>query len=148
MRFFSQHSAAIQAIAGLLTVLLAAFALLGVKWQIDAADRIQKAQSARDIYREFLNISIANPDFSQPDYCALSKGPRLGAYESYVDYLMYTAEQLLAVDAEWSPVFKQALLPHKGAICDITDKSGYAQDVRVLIEQFQQQNCQAIETCP
>lgn len=148
MRFITQHSAALQAIAALLTVVLAAFALVGVKWQIDASDRMQRAQSARDIYREFLNVSIANPDFSQPDYCSLAKGPKLGAYESYVDYLLYTSEQLLAVDAEWTPVFKQALQPHARAICDINDRSGYTDEVKTLVDQFQLQNCLALSPSP
>jgi hypothetical protein len=64
MEYLNRNSGAIQAVSALLTVVLAAGALVGVKWQIDAADQIQRAQSARDIYREYLNMAINKRDTS------------------------------------------------------------------------------------
>ena len=74
--WLESNSRALQALAGLITALLALLALIGVKWQIDASFDSQREQSARDIYREFLNLSISNPEFADPDYCALKASPK------------------------------------------------------------------------
>jgi hypothetical protein len=62
--------------------------LIGIKVQIDANARQQQEQSARDIYREFLNLSISKPEFADPDYCAIKGRSNAGAYENYVEYML------------------------------------------------------------
>ena len=148
--FFNRNGAGIQAIAGVLTVVLALAALLGVKWQIDSADAIQRAQSARDIYREFLNLSVTNPSFAQPDYCAIAASDKLGAYESYVGYLLYAAEQNLAVSEDWRSVMLSEMTTHAAAICDIgkADFQLYTDNVGALIQEFQANRCAAVKICP
>lgn len=143
MEFFNRNSGAIQALSAVLTVVLALAALIGVKVQIDAADRIQRAQSARDIYREFLNLSVANPKFSQPDHCALIRSNDAGAYESYVNYLLYSAEQLLAVDTEWSDILKADLEPHAALVCDMEERDveSHTDAVRSLINDVRSTAC-------
>ena len=82
--------------------------------QIDASARQQREQSARDIYREYLNLSIfQNPNFSNPDYCAIEGTANEGAYEDYVEYLLYTSEQVLAAMPDWEPTLSARLTPHK-----------------------------------
>lgn len=149
MEFLNRNSGAIQAISAILTVLLALGALIGVKMQIDAADRIQRAQSARDIYREFLNLSVANPKFSDPAYCTIRKGGDYGAYESYVNYLLYTSEQLLSVDEEWKEVLKADLAPHTLAICEMEDAevAGHTDEVQLLLKELRGRNCENPEPC-
>ena len=149
MAFLNRNAGAIQALGAILTVVLALAALIGVKVQIDAADRIQRAQSARDIYREFLNLSVANPKFSQPDFCVLTKGADAGAYESYVNYLLYSAEQLLAVDAEWEGVLRTDIEPHAALVCDMDDQdvAGHTDAVQALIDDVRKKNCAAVKAC-
>lgn len=149
MEFLNRNAGAIQAISAILTVLLALGALIGVKVQIDAADRIQRAQSARDIYREFLNLSVANPKFSDPQYCAIRKSGDYGAYESYVNYLLYTSEQLLSVDDEWRDVLKADLAPHNLAICDMEEAevNGHTDEVQSLLKELRSQSCENPEPC-
>lgn len=147
--YLNRNSGAIQALGAVLTVVLAAAALIGVKLQIDAADRIQRTQSARDIYREFLNLSVANPKFSQPDFCAISKTGDLGAYESYVGYLLYSAEQLLAVDQDWQDVLRADLAVHAEAVCAMEDEGvqGHTPAVEALIKDVRASHCQQAKAC-
>jgi hypothetical protein len=147
MGFFNRNGDGIQAMAGVLTVLLAVGALIGVKWQIDAAERIQQAQSARDIYREFLALSANKPEFATPDYCQLMASSNRGAYTAYVEYLIYTAEQVTSVEEGWSGTFDSFLQDHAAMICDIEEGSGYTPQVATLIAQFQAKHCAAVKPC-
>lgn len=132
---------AIQAFASILTVFLAIGALLGVKVQIDASARLQQEQSARDIYREFLNLSISRPEFSEPDYCALINGPQASAYADYVDYFLYTSEQMLASDENWKPSLVDRLQLHRDYVCSIEDTLVYSDEVHQMINDFKKKQC-------
>ena len=147
LNFLNRNAGAVQALAGILTVLLAAGALLGVKLQIDAAEKTQREQSARDIYREFLNLSISKPEFAQPDFCALHGTPQEPAYENYVEYLLYTAEQTISVDASWVNTFTSTLKPHAGYLCSLKDMTDYSDNVQSLIADFAKKNCATTKTC-
>ncbi len=107
----------IQALAAILAGILAIGTVVGVKWQIDATARLQKEQSARDIYREYLNISMARPEFAQPDYCKIAGSPQYPAYESYMAYMLYTAEQVFALGEGWRQVMQSDLEPHAAYLC-------------------------------
>jgi hypothetical protein len=146
--WFSRHAAAIQSIGTILTALIAIAALVGVKWQIDASARIQQEQSARDIYREFLSLSISRPEFSQPNYCAIRSTPQAPAYESYVEYMLYTAEQLIHVAPDWTPVFESYLSDHRVFICQTEDWNGYTEAVSTLIDAYRARACSAKTECP
>jgi hypothetical protein len=141
LSWFDKHGAAIQGIGTIMTGLIALAALIGVKMQIDAAARTQQEQSARDIYREFLNLSISKPEFSEPDYCAIVKGPQASAYKNYVDYLLYTSEQMLSVSPEWSPALTEHLAAHEDYLCSVSDWSGYPDNVRAMVESFRAKAC-------
>lgn len=145
--FLNRNSGGIQALAGFLTVLLALAALLGVKFQIDAADRIQRAQSARDIYREYLNVAINKPEFAKPDYCALAPTQQGVAYEHFVEYMLYTAEQTIAADADWQVTFGEALKPHAKYICSLDDVDGYSASVNEMLRTFKIEECAAHLPC-
>ena len=147
MDYLNRHAPAIQALGAILTVLLAVAALVGVKMQIDAADRIQRAQSARDIYREFLNLSVGKPEFIAPDYCALVKTPQAPAYHVYVDYLLYTAEQTLASDPGWEETMMAALDDHRTYLCSLDEADGETGDVQALLARFQAEHCAAAKPC-
>ncbi len=127
MNFLNRNAGAVQALAAILTVLLALAALIGVKLQIDAADKIQRAQSARDIYREYLNLAINKPEFTQPDYCKIIGTSQETSYEHFVEYMLYTAEQTISVDAEWAKTFAGTLKDHAQYICAIDDTESYAE---------------------
>lgn len=145
--WISERAAALQAVMAALTFLVAALALAGVKWQIDASERLQQEQSARDIYREFLNLSISRPELAAPsDVCAMTEGQHT-AYESYVEYMLYTAEQAIRADESWKAVFAERLKGHETYICALKDVSTYDADVRSLIGAFQASSCTGVKAC-
>jgi hypothetical protein len=122
-------------------------ALVGVKWQIDSAERIQREQSARDIYREYLNLAINKPEFAQANYCSLASTPGASAYENFVEYLLYTAEQAISVDESWRPTFAATLADHAQYICQLDDVSGYSEPVAAMLENFKHEKCGAVVKC-
>ncbi len=147
MKWLERHSAALQALGNIVMAIVAVAALIGVKLQVDAAYSVQREQSAKEIYREFLNISIANPDLAQPNYCSLSKSPRAPAYDSYVEYLLYTAEQVLQASPDWVPVFEAQLVLHQETICGQSDWSSDSPDVEALAMKFKAGNCKQLPDC-
>jgi hypothetical protein len=147
LAWLEKHSSAVQALAGILTLLIAIAALVGVKYQIDASYDTQREQSARDVYREFLNVSISNPDFAQPDYCGLSASPKRASYESYVDYLFYAAEQSLEMDPKLRSVFDSHLEPHATYLCSAEGPSDYEGLTKTMLEEFKTANCAGAKAC-
>lgn len=139
--WLERHATALQAVTGIITMLVAIGALIGVKIQIDATERIQQAQSARDIYREFLNLSIGKPEFATPDLCKIKEGEQRGAYENYVQYMLYTSEQILAADDGWEPTLMSHLAPHRDLLCGDTEWVGDTPEVKSLIERFRKDQC-------
>jgi hypothetical protein len=136
-----EYAPAIQAACAIITALLTLAAVVGVKLQIDASARQQREQSARDIYREYLNLSISRPELADPDYCKLMSGPQQEAYMSYVEYLIYTSEQLLASDPEWESGLSIRLNDHRQQLCQIEDWSPYTPSVQGMMTRFQAKSC-------
>lgn len=150
MLWLKRHSEALQAMGALLTAAIAVIALIAVKYQVDASARIQREQSARDIYREFLSLSVANPDLAAPDYCAVTSGPREASYFSYVDYMLYAAEQSLALDPGLSVNFTHYLQNHPVALCNLTDPQLdlYETSLAALIREIRPAPCPPEPACP
>ena len=147
MNWFSRNAPAIEAFASLAMALVAAAALVGVKLQIDAQDRTAREQSARDIYREFLALTIANPTLAYPDACMGQLGPPDAAYDGYLEYLLYTAEQTTSLDQSWDPVIAPWLENHASVLCAIEDWSGYSGEVEALIRRARTRICATAPAC-
>lgn len=149
MEWLNRHANAISALSALLTAVLALAALIGVKIQIDASSAIQKEQSAKEIYREYLNLSIQKPNFYAPDYCALKKTAELPAYQAYVEYLLYTGEQVIEMDPQWEKSIASAIEAHAAYLCspDI-DLSMYAAEMQAVLASFQAGQCAEVKACP
>ena len=139
--WLEKHIKAIQAASAIATALIALAALVAVKVQIDASAQLQREQSARDIYREFLTLSIAQPKFAQPDMCTLAETPDEAGYDHYLTYLLYASEQVLAAQPDWEPVMAGHLTPHREALCKARDWSQEAPRVQSLIAQFKSDKC-------
>lgn len=145
--WLEKHVGAIQAVTAIVTVLLALSALVGVKLQIDASARLQREQSARDIYREFLSLSISKPEFAAPQYCAIIGSPAEAAYESYVEYMLYTAEQSISANPDWQPVFETTMIAHRDYLCTISEWSGYSGEVEEMGRAFKAKQCATPVVC-
>lgn len=142
-RWLERNAKALQGFSAIVMMVLAVATLIGVKLQIDAAARQQREQSARDIYREFLNLSISKPEFAEPDYCAIQKGPQAGAYENYVEYMLYTADQLLSVSPAWRATMMEHMDAHKDALCGAHDWSDDSAEIQQLVADFRTGHCTA-----
>ena len=147
MGWFSKNAASIEAASALVTACVAVIAVFGVKWQIDANAAQQASQSARDIYREHLTLSVANPQFSEPDVCTLLASDQSPAYEAYVDHLLYTAEQILDTQSEWQDTISERLDPHADYFCAADNWQGYTPAVAALIADTRATHCSAQKTC-
>lgn len=148
MAWLDRHANAVGALSSLLTAVIALAALVAVKIQIDAADQIQKEQSAKEIFREYLNLSIQKPNLAAPDYCALRTSTELPAYQAFVEYLLYAGEQLIEMDADWSAAIHAELAAHTTYLCSPDHASDhYTPEVQRLLTTFKVDACQALPTC-
>ena len=89
-----------------------------IPYQVAQADRIQRDQTAREIYREFLNLTVQKPELATADYCALKDTNQTAAYSAYVEYMLYTAEQMVATSPDWQKTMLGYLTAHAGYLCD------------------------------
>lgn len=134
MSWLSRNASAIEAIAALITASVAVAALIAIPMQIRATAELQAKQSARDIYREFVALSVREPQFAQPEYCEIKEQPQqLTAYSYYVEYLLYTSEQVLALDEEWQAVVTSYLEQHVGFFCDAFELGNESPTVQTMI---------------
>lgn len=74
IHWLDKHSQALQALGAIFTVVVALIALIGIKLQIDGQEQVQQSQSAHEIYRGFLALSVDNPDLADSKYCITIKG--------------------------------------------------------------------------
>ncbi len=147
MNWLNRNSNGLQAIAAIITAAVAIIALVGIKLQVDTSYRVQREQSAKEIYRELLNLSIANPDLATPNYCVLEKSSRFPSYESFVDYVLYTAEQVMEMDASWSATMEQHLEAHRDYLCTAETTGGNAPAVEAMLQSFKSRACKTVTSC-
>jgi len=147
--FLTRHALVLQAGGALVTALAAVVALIVVPWQIREADRLQQAQSARDIYRDFLNLTVQKPEVAATDLCSVTGAQQRIAYEAYVDHLLYTAEQVLAVSDDWRAPMQAQLERHRAYVCgwDEAELQAFSEPV-VAVLQATRQACKAVQACP
>ena len=113
MNWLTRYAAPLEALAALITAGVALAALIAIPWQIRATGQLQAEQSARDIYREFVALSVQKPQFAEPEYCTLKDDSNgLTAYSYYLEYLFYTTEQVSDISDDWVPVMSNHLGKH------------------------------------
>lgn len=99
------------------TAFAALTALVVIPYQVAEADRIQRDQTAREIYREFLNLTVQKPELATADYCGLTDPTRIAAYSAYADYLLYTADQMVETSPAWRGTMASYLKSHMSYLC-------------------------------
>ncbi|MEM1234484.1 MAG: hypothetical protein AAGH70_10180 [Pseudomonadota bacterium] len=142
MGWLTKHAQALQALGALLTAAFAIVALLGVKLQLDGSERIARESQAREIYRSFLSLSLANPELASPGTCPAFNEDDATAYDFYMEYALYTAEQVIDMDSSWTATFEEIFASHTTWLCD-GEFSGYTAEVEQLILGFQTSQCPA-----
>lgn len=134
------------ALGGIATAFAALSALIIIPYQVGQADLIQRDQTAREIYREFLNLTVQKPELARADYCSLSNKTELTAYGAYVEYLLYTAEQMVETSPDWRMPMAGYLSDHMEYLCD-PDGLGARDGVADLLAQTGLV-CKPENTCP
>lgn len=148
MSWFSRNTKTIEAASAIVTAVVALAALVGIKVQLDAADTIQRAQSAREAYRSHLALAASMPDFALPaDACKLMEGEKAGAYAAFVDHLLYSAEQMLDVEPGWEATFSSALEPHASYLCSPEGSEGSILDDSGPMSRVRQALCKTAKAC-
>jgi hypothetical protein len=122
-----------QGLAALVSAIAVVAALIGVFWQVRSSEDAQRAQSARDIYREFVALTVNRPDLAVMEWSDSLPADRKAAYEAYVEYLLYTAEQVIGMDADWAEPMRKWLADHGPYLCTISDTTNYTPEVQALI---------------
>lgn len=146
-KWLELHAVAIQATIGIMTLFVGLGALAGVKLQLMESERLQKEQSARDIYKDYLSLSLAQSEFANPDYCAIKETPKANSYNYYLEYYLYTNEQLMEARPDWSKVFDASLHNHAHSVCSFEDWSAYSPKVQSVIGAFRAKTCATLEPC-
>ncbi|TRW96620.1 hypothetical protein FNJ84_11070 [Paracoccus sp. M683] len=148
MTWLARHAQSIQAGSAILTAIVALAALIGVKVQLDQADRVQREQSAREAYRAHLSLAASMPDFAQPqDACRLLVSGQGGAYVAFVDHLLYSAEQMLAISEGWQRSFLDELAVHRDYLCMAEGPAGETEEMHALLSQFRNTACPTDPIC-
>ncbi|SHM73377.1 hypothetical protein SAMN05443432_11341 [Roseovarius litoreus] len=148
--WLERHAQAIQAAGALVMSAAALAAAIFVPWQIAANDRTSREQAAREIYREFLNISIQRPELAAQDVCTLTDPAKRAAYENYVDYLLYTAEQVMELNpSDWETDITARLRLHTRYLCTFApaDLEAMTPAVASLVQGLTLA-CDSSMTCP
>jgi hypothetical protein len=146
IKWLEKHAAALQALSAIGALVAVIGGVVGIRVQLNASAQLQREQSARDIYREFLNLSINQSKFAAPDYCAIRDTPDEAGYENYVRYMLYTSEQVLTALPGWESTMADHLSDHKELLCSEADWSGDAPKVQGLINRFRAKECKAFKS--
>ncbi len=83
--WLTRNSDALGAVGAIATAFAALTALVVIPYQVAQADRIQRDQTAREIYREFLNLTVQKPELATARYCEISDDRLATAYSAYVE---------------------------------------------------------------
>lgn len=146
IKWLEKYAPALQALSAIGALVAVVGGIVGIRVQLNASAQMQREQSARDIYREFLNISISQTKFAAPDYCAIRETADEAAYENYVQYMLYTSEQVLTALPGWEPTMAEHLSDHKELLCSEADWTGDAPQVQALINRFRVKECKAFKS--
>jgi hypothetical protein len=138
--FFQRYGNAAQ----IASAVIAAGALLGIYYQVQFNFKLARENSARDIYRAYLQMVVQYPRLAYPESAAaITAMPRddRARYGWLVSYLLYTCEQILASfpgDAAWLRTCVERVAYHASYVCSTVVKdeiSHYDATMRGLIEQ-------------
>jgi hypothetical protein len=131
-----KNSEALEALGGIATAFAALTALVVIPYQVAQSDRIQRDQTAREIYREFLNLTVQKPELARADYCALTDPNQITAYAAYVEYLLYTAEQMIDTSPDWRAPMASYLEDHMAYLCSEGIWDAQSPDIKDLVAEL------------
>ena len=131
-----RNSEALGALGGIATAFAALTALIVIPYQVSQSDRIQRDQTAREIYREFLNLTVQKPELANADFCAMNDIKQTAAYTAYVEYLLYTSEQMIDTSPEWRAPMASYLSDHMAYLCSQGVWDAQSPEIRDLVAEL------------
>jgi hypothetical protein len=134
--WLTRNAEPLEAVGALATAFAALTALVVIPYQVAQADRIQRDQTAREIYREFLNLTVQKPELANADYCAIKDANQTTAYAAYVEYLIYTAEQMIDTSPDWRAPMASYLGDHMPYLCSQGVWDAQSLDIKDLIAEL------------
>jgi hypothetical protein len=141
-----KNAAPVEAFGALLTGVVAIVALVGLKLQLDTAERLQNTQSAREIYRDYLALTMTKPELNTVDYCGLEEAEQI-SYEAFVEYTLFTAEQVIQWDDGFAPLFEEIAARHGTYLCNYLDIGGYTDAVQSVVHRSLGNSCSMTPAC-
>ncbi len=144
--WLTRNAEALEAVGAIATAFAALTALVVIPYQVTQADRIQRDQTAREIYREFLNLTVQKPELANADYCALTDANQTTAYAAYVEYLLYTSEQMIDTSPEWRAPMASYLEDHMAYLCSEGVWDAQSPDIKDLVAELAL-SCEAETQC-
>jgi hypothetical protein len=144
--WLSRNAEPLEAAGAIATAFAALTALVVIPYQVAQADRIQRDQTAREIYREFLNLTVQKPELANADYCALKGTNQTTAYQAYVEYLLYTSEQMIDTSPDWRGPMASYLEDHMAYLCSEAVRDAQSEDIRDLMAELEL-TCEARHQC-
>lgn len=144
--WLTRNAEALGAVGAIATAFAALTALVVIPYQVAQADRIQRDQTAREIYREFLNLTVQKPELANADYCALKDAGQITAYAAYVEYLLYTAEQMIDTSPDWRTPMASYLRDHMAYLCSEDIWDAQSPDIKDLVAELAL-TCEARHKC-
>ena len=142
--WLERNAVALGALGAMLAGVVAVLGLGGIWWQIRAAEQAQALQTARGAYLAQQALAVANPGFAQPgEVCALLGSDRGNAYEAFVAHLLFTAEQVLAVEPGWERTILYEMQAHTDYLCRFGGQINATDRLTDLIEAFKDAHCTA-----
>ena len=144
--WLTRNAEPLEALGAIATAFAALTALVVIPYQVAQADRIQRDQTAREIYREFLNLTVQKPELANADYCTLKDPKEQTAYAAYVEYLLYTSEQMIDTSPDWRAPMASYLGDHMAYLCSEGIWDAQSPDIKDLVAELAL-TCEAKHQC-
>jgi hypothetical protein len=134
--WLTRNAEPLEAVGAIATAFAALTALVVIPYQVAQADRIQRDQTAREIYREFLNLTVQKPELANADYCTLNDPKDQTAYAAYVEYLLYTSEQMIDTSPDWRTPMASYMEDHMAYLCSEGIWDAQSPDIKDLVAEL------------
>jgi hypothetical protein len=111
--------------------------------------------TARQFFRQHLELAIKNPRLATPDYQAIKKegAASFAQYGFFVEHLLFTCDEILTAfgnDPDWRAACVAHVTPHANYLCEeIADKSlaTYSREMQSLIRSVMSAAAASVPAC-
>jgi hypothetical protein len=146
-KWLRDNNEPLQGMGAAITAVAALAALIVIPWQINAADDITRAQTAREIYREFVGLTVQKPELANANFCTIKDDNTKTAYAAYMEYMLYTAEQVMDTSPDdWRDPMAGYLQDHMPFLCAFPQWDAHAESVVDIITELRL-GCAEVTSC-